>query len=194
MDASFLRQRFEQPIPPLPLHIEGFRPAAVLVPLVEGYQGLEVVFTVRSAQLSNHAGQISFPGGRVDAGETSLEAALREVREEIGLELSADQVLGELDQHPSPARYVVTPYVAIVPEKQVYTLNPAEVAEVFHVPLKDLLGLHPRSEARQLFGYKRRLFYYDWQDRVIWGLTGNIIKNLHMVLEASNLRPWLETH
>lgn len=172
-----------------PLEIEGFRDAAVLVPLLKTDKGLELLFTVRSSQLSSHAGQISFPGGRLDEGEDFVEAALRESFEEVGMQASTVEVLGQLDLHPSPARYVVTPIVGVV-EPQEFVLNEAEVEEVFTVGLEEIKTIVPYSEDRHLNGYSRRLYYYPYQERVIWGLTGNVIKNLLDVMAGVSERPW----
>lgn len=165
-----------------PFHIEGFRKAAILVPILDAPGGLELLYTVRSASLSSHAGQISFPGGRLDPGETIEQGALRETFEEIGLQVKAEHILGHLDDQPSPASYTVTPVVAVLDWPQAMVLNPAEVDEVFTVPLEVLLQLRPRSEERQLRQYRRRLHFYDYQDgdseRIIWGLTGNVTKYL----------------
>ena len=160
------------------MQIDGFRDAAVLVPVLDAPDGLELLFTVRSSQLSSHAGQISFPGGRLDDGETVLTGARRETFEEIGIEVAEDAVLGYLSDHPSPAKYVVTPVVAAVPWPQTMTINPAEVEEVFTVPLAALNKLEPRTKQVIFREYERTLHFYDWKDKVIWGLTGNLVKNL----------------
>ena len=160
------------------LHIKGFRRAAVLVPLLQGDAGLEVLFTVRASSLSNHASQISFPGGRVDAGESLDAAARRETFEETGLVVPPEALLGHLDEHPSPARYIVTPVVAALPWPQPLTLNPAEVSGTFTAPLDALLDLEPYTEERQMMHYRRRLHFYPYGDRLIWGLTGNVLKSL----------------
>ncbi len=166
--------------------IEGFRSAAVLVPLLASESGFDLLFTVRSKQLRSHAGQIAFPGGRLDEGESIVEAASRETLEEIGVEIKGDNVLGFLDDHPSPASYVVTPVLAVLPWPQTLTINTFEVEEVFTVPLNEMLALEPRTEDRQLRQYKRKLHYYDYQHYCIWGLTGNVVKNF--------LDVWREVH
>ncbi len=164
--------------------IDGFRQAAVLVPLLRGPNGFELLFTVRAATLANHAGQISFPGGRSDPGETLAQTARRETLEEVGLRVEEDDLLGELSELPSPARYVVTPIVGVVDWPQPLTLNRAEVEEAFTVPLSELRALKPRTEIRYLEGMERTLFYYPWRNRLIWGMTGNVLKNFLDVLEA----------
>ena len=168
--------------------IEGFRQAAVLVPLLAGEDGLELLFTVRSSTLNNHAGQISFPGGRVDRGETVKAAARRETFEEVGVTVGDQQLLGCLDDHPSPARYIVTPVVALLEWPQPLRLNPAEVDSVFTLPVRSLLDLKPYVEERQLKQYRRNLHFYPHGERLIWGLTGNILKNVLDLLRSLDVR------
>lgn len=169
------------------LHIEGFRQAAVLVPLLQGEEGLELLFTIRASGLRSHASQISFPGGRVDKGESLSEAARRETFEEIGLTVPEDALLGHLDEHPSPARYIVTPIVAALPWPQPLTLNQAEVSGTFTVPLEVLSKLEPYVEERQMLQYRRHLHFYPYGERLIWGLTGNILKSLLDLLKTADV-------
>ncbi|CAN5907138.1 CoA pyrophosphatase [soil metagenome] len=169
------------------LHLDGFRRAAVLVPVLQGAAGLELLFTVRASGLSSHASQISFPGGRVDAGETVDAAAQRETFEEVGLTVPSSALLGHLDEHPSPARYIVTPVVAALAWPQTLTLNPAEVADTFTVPLDVLLDLEPYTEERQLQQYRRLLHFYPYQKRLIWGLTGNVLKSVLDLFRAERV-------
>lgn len=163
----------------------GFRQAAVLVPLLRSEQGLQLLFTVRSAQLSHHAGQISFPGGRLDPGESIEDAALRETYEEIGVLPEQVQLLGRLHDLPSPARYIVTPVVALLEPSISLNPSPHEVAEIFTVPLDDLLTIEPYSEERILEEQRRRIYFYSWQQRMIWGLTGNVVQNLLELITAA---------
>ncbi len=170
------------------LSIDGFRKAAVLVPLVKSETGLELLFTVRSKDLAKHSGEISFPGGRLDDGETLIDAAMRETFEEIGVQVASDSVLGFLDDRPSPFEYVVTPVLAILEKPKTLTINTHEVAEVFFVPLHELKSIEPRVEERFIRDHKRQIYFYPYQDRLIWGLTGNIVKNVLDILypEASS--------
>lgn len=161
---------------PADLVIDGFRQAAVVVPLLKSADSWELLFTVRSSELSNHAGQISFPGGKVDAGETLEQAAVRELQEEVGLDVQ--RTLGCLSPVPSPAKYVVTPIVAVLDWPQPLKINPHEVAEVFTVPVQQLAQIEPRRESRTIQGVTRDILYYDYPQRVIWGLTGSIISEL----------------
>ena len=161
------------------LTFSGFRRAAVLVPLLRAPDGLHLLFTVRSSGLSNHAGQIAFPGGRLEPGESVADAARRETLEETGLNIAATSLLGRLSDQPSPARYLVTPLVGVARWPQPLTLNPGEVADTFTVPLAELLAVRPRREERQLEGQRRVLHFYAHgqgeHERLIWGLTGNIV-------------------
>lgn len=160
------------------LEWQGFRSAAILVPILKTATGYELLFTVRSSQLSNHAGEISFPGGRVDEGESLDEAARREAFEEIGLTVTREALLGYLDDVPSPAKYIVTPVVAVIEKPLDLTLSQAEVEEVFTADLDVLRRLEPKKEERILQGHRRLIHFYTYQERVIWGLTGNVLKNL----------------
>lgn len=186
-DALFAALQGDLAARPLePLAFPGFRQAAVLVPILHAPDGLHLLLTVRSSGLSNHAGQIAFPGGRLEPGETVVQAALRETVEETGLDVSGVRVLGELQAVPSPARYGVTPVVGVLPWPQPFRLNPAEVADAFTVPLSELLALTPRQEERLLHGQRRTIHYYthlsDAGERLIWGLTGNIVADLLSVV------------
>jgi 8-oxo-dGTP pyrophosphatase MutT (NUDIX family) len=113
--------------------------AAVCVLVVDGGRGeAALVLTRRAEHLSAHSGQYALPGGRIDGRETPLDAARREAREEIGLELAPDAFVGTLDEYPTRSGYLITPLVAWVPPGAVLQPNPAEVAKVYRVPLADL--------------------------------------------------------
>jgi 8-oxo-dGTP pyrophosphatase MutT (NUDIX family) len=125
--------------PPVTLEVRGFRPAAVLVPILHRPAGPTLLFTRRTERVPSHKGEISFPGGAREAGEDAVRAALREAEEEVGLPAGAAEPLGTLDDLPSVARFVVTPVVAAVREPPP-AFRPAEfeVHEPFELPLAAL--------------------------------------------------------
>ena len=160
------------------LELTGHGRAAILVPLLDTHEGPSLLFTVRASHLRRHAGEIAFPGGRVDLGETELEAALREAREEVGLEVGPDAVCGRLDDHPSPFGLIATPYVARIAWPAPLALQASEVVETFVVPLASLQGVTPTVERRETRWGPRLLHGYEVGGRRIWGLTGNVVKDL----------------
>lgn len=113
--------------------------AAVCLIVTEAQDGgPALILTLRPAGMNRHANQFAFPGGRMDAGESALQAALRETREEIGLELPPDAVIGRLDDYPTRSGYLITPLVAWAPQDVAMRANPDEVAEIFRIPFADL--------------------------------------------------------
>jgi len=122
-----------------PLQARGLKRAAVCVILTDdGEGGAALVLTLRAKGLSVHAGQFALPGGRADAGESATEAALREAREEIGLDLAPEAILGRLDDYPTRSGYLITPIVVWAPSDAALRANPAEVAEIYRVRLAEL--------------------------------------------------------
>lgn len=114
--------------------------AAVSIVITADEKGqASMILTKRSRGLNNHAGQFALPGGRIDAGETEVQAALREMREEIGLVLEPDAMLGRLDDYPTRSGYLIAPWVAWAEPDQPMLANPDEVAAIFHIPLSDLM-------------------------------------------------------
>ena len=162
------------------------KPAAVLVPLVNRPQGLQVLFTQRSADLPDHPGQISFPGGRVEPGDASVAAAaLRESAEEVGLPQAQVTVLGYLSDYETVTGYRVTPVVGWVEPPFAITPDPVEVADVFEVPLAFLMD--PANQQRQfrMLGALRREFWaIPYGDRYIWGATAAMLLILDRTLRA----------
>lgn len=156
------------------------REAAVLVPIV-AREELTVLLTVRTAHLSSHAGQISFPGGKIDEGDASaLETALREAEEEIGLARSHVEPLGYLDKYRTGTGYCVVPVVALVEPGFTLAINPGEVAEVFEVPLTFLMNAdNHQRHSRPWRGRERHFFAMPYGERFIWGATAGMIKNMH---------------
>lgn len=122
-----------------PLQTHGLKRAAVCVILTDdGEGGAALVLTLRAKHLSAHSGQYALPGGRIDSGESTVDAALREAREEIGLELAPEAILGWLDDYPTRSGYLITPIVVWAPDDAAMSANPAEVAEIYRVHLAEL--------------------------------------------------------
>ncbi len=160
--------------------------AAVLVPLVERVQGWFVLLTLRSADLTDHAGQISFPGGRIEPEDPDpIHAALREAEEEIGLPMNHVEPVGRLDTWLTGTGFEVTPIVGLVRPPETLVPDPVEVAEIFEVPLDFVLD--PRNHqrrSRELRGMQRSFFVLPYQHRNIWGATAGILVNLAEVLNG----------
>ena len=155
--------------------------AAVLIPLVERVEGWFVLFTLRSADLADHAGQISFPGGRIDPEDANEDdAALREAEEEIGLPRAHVEIAGRLDTWISGTGFIITPIVGLVRPVAHLVPNPVEVAEIFEVPLDFLMtpGNHQRLK-REWQGIERQYYAMPFNDRYIWGVTAGILRNLY---------------
>jgi 8-oxo-dGTP pyrophosphatase MutT (NUDIX family) len=165
------------------------RPAAVLVPLVQRPHGLNVLLTQRTAHLHDHAGQISFPGGRVEESDASFIAtALRETEEEIGLAPQAVEVIGKLPEYLVATGYEVTPVVGVIERDFTLRLDEFEVAEVFEVPLAFLMD--PANHERRtitLAGTHRTFYAMPYQGRrryFIWGATAAMLRNLYHFLRS----------
>ena len=163
--------------------MEAPRPAAVLIPIV-ARDALTVLLTQRTATLSSHAGQISFPGGRVDLADPSIEAAaLREANEEIGLAAHHIEPLGFIDSYRTGTGYRIAPLVALVEPSFTLTLNPAEVEHAFEVPLAFLMDeVNHQRHSREWRGRERAFYAMPYGDHYIWGATAGMIKNLHQRL------------
>jgi 8-oxo-dGTP pyrophosphatase MutT (NUDIX family) len=161
-------------------------PAAVLVPIVERHTGLTVLLTRRSTELTHHAGQISFPGGRVDLNDVDVvSAALRETEEEIGLARSHIELAGFLPDHLIISGYRVTPVVGFVRPEFQLRLEPTEVAGVFEMPLRHLLDErnHVRR-VRHFAGNDIELTDLPFGEHNIWGATAGMLITLYRVLTA----------
>jgi 8-oxo-dGTP pyrophosphatase MutT (NUDIX family) len=160
-------------------------PAAVLVPLIKREEGLSVLLTQRTAHLANHAGQISFPGGRVEAEDPDpIGAALRETEEEIGLAPSEVQILGQLDEYVTGTGFKVFPVVGLIHPPLTLVPDPFEVAEIFEVPLAFVLdpSNHQRHSRVMPTGERRYYYAMPFHERFIWGATAAMLVNLYDVL------------
>jgi 8-oxo-dGTP pyrophosphatase MutT (NUDIX family) len=160
------------------------RPAAVLVPLVPRADGLHLLLTQRQPHLRQHAGQVAFPGGRIDGEhEGPIAAALRETEEETGIPPAFVDPVGFLDTYLTSTNYRVFPVVGIV--RPGFTVTPQldEVADVFEVPLAFLMDPnHHERHSRDWQGRTRYYYAMPWNGRYIWGATAGMIRNLYSLL------------
>ena len=187
-----LREALTQP-PVLPL-LEGDLPeeralasvpAAVLVGITDRPDP-GVILTVRREHMRTHAGQVAFPGGRMDPGEDSVEAALREAWEELGLDPGAAQIVGAIDPYRTVTGYVVTPVLAVVQPDQPLSPHEHEVADWFEAPLGFVLDPTNQQYKSALFqGRERHYYEIMWGERRIWGATASMIVNLSRRLQWS---------
>ena len=162
-------------------------PAAVLVALVDRPEGVHVLLTKRTLHLSDHAGQISFPGGRIEGSDPNpIHTALRESEEEIGLLPQQVKVLGTLREYFSPTGYRVIPVVGWVQPPLTLKADEFEVAEIFEVPLEHFFDptRHVIKEVMRA-GQKRRYYSIPYQDWHIWGATAGILVELYQVLNQA---------
>jgi 8-oxo-dGTP pyrophosphatase MutT (NUDIX family) len=195
LNAAWLRQRLANPPawePELPEDLRerfpNLRRAAVLLPIVQRPYGLSMLLTQRTAHLTAHAGQVSFPGGSTEAGDASpIETALRETEEEIGLDRSHVEIIGTLPDHVTASGFLVHPVVGLVSPPFELTAESNEVAEIFEVPLSFLMdGMnHQRMSFELPDGAGRRSFYaMPWERFFIWGATAGMLRNLFHLLRA----------
>ena len=166
------------------------KPAAVLLLVVNRAEQATVVFTQRTAHLSDHAGQISFPGGRCDEADCTPErTALREAQEEVGIAAERVQLLGRLPEYLTSTGFHVTPVVGWAEPPLEYRPDPREVAEVFEVPLAFLLDA--RNHRYESAFYKGRMRHYwamPYGERFIWGATAGMLVTFQRVLTGTNDR------
>ena len=160
------------------------RQAAVLVPLVDHGDHLTVLLTRRSASLADHAGQISFPGGRIEPDDKdAAAAALREAEEEVGLRPETVRLIGELDTYVVRTGFQVYPLVGLVALPLTLSLDRNEVEEVFEVPLGFFLKPGVKERHSRIFrGKKRHFFAYPYGSYYIWGATAGMLSNLVEIL------------
>jgi len=171
-------ERLRVLLPPQP------RRAAVLIPLIDRGEELTVLLTHRASSLTHHAGQISFPGGRIEPGDSDAVAtALRETEEEIGLRREFVEVIGRLPDHVVISGYRVTPVVALVHAGFELVLDPTEVSGTFEAPLRHLLDPATHARRRHRLGDEEiETFDLPWGDHNIWGATAGMLLTLMEVL------------
>ena len=159
--------------------VRPIKPAAVLIAVIERDEPM-VLLTQRTAHLKQHAGQIAFPGGKIDATDASpLTAALREANEEVGLAPSAVEPLGYLDVYMTTLGYRIVPVVARVRPGFTLTVNPGEVEDAFEVPLSFMMEVsNHQTHSREWQGMMRSYYAIPFGDRYIWGVTAGIFRNL----------------
>lgn len=161
------------------------RPAAVLVPIVERPEGETVLLTLRTDHLNDHAGQVSFPGGRVDEGDSGpAHTALREAEEEVGLGHEFVEVIGALDIYETGTGFSITPVVGMVSPEFQLVLDEFEVAEAFEVPLAFFLDpANHTTESRVWKGVMRHYYDMPYEGFRIWGATAAMLVNLYKKLQ-----------
>ena len=157
-----------------------FRRAAVLVGLIDRGDDYGVLLTLRPETMSSHAGQVAFPGGRLEPGETLLEAALREAHEEVGVDPVAVRVLGQGDTYLTGSGFAISPFVGVLPPDFVPVPHTSEVADVFETPLSFLMNAanHQRHE-REFRGALRAYYAMPHNGRYSWGATAGMLKSLY---------------
>ncbi len=200
LELDFIRRAFTQPVDwqvdplftdafasqgPVP---PGFRQAAVLMPLVQRDTGVNVIFTRRAAHLSDHAGQVSFPGGCIEiSDQDAIVAALRETEEEIGVGLQFIELMGTQPSLMTTTRFQMQPVVGALRPGFELRADPNEVAEIFEVPLSVLMdpGQHSLHRTAALDNADRHYFSMTWQSHFIWGATAALVRNFYRFLVAA---------
>jgi 8-oxo-dGTP pyrophosphatase MutT (NUDIX family) len=152
--------------------------ASVLIPIVREHDHYSLIFSRRAENLQAHSGQIAFPGGGVEEGETLTDAVLREAEEEVGIPPRAVELIGRIDDLVTNSGFLVAPFVGVVHERIEYVMQESEVAEVFEVPIDALLDVR-YPEVRYVTFRKKRYpaYFYPYDEYDIWGLTGRIVKS-----------------
>lgn len=163
---------------------DGYKPASVLIPITE-HDRIYMILTKRSSNLNNHAGEVSFPGGRVDISDRNrLHTALRELHEEIGIPENEVNVIGILNDVVSITNFHIVPYVGVIPFFCPYNFNKSEIEKILMVPLKFFLE-KPKVEIYKKGDIIRPNYIYNYKETTIFGVTAHIIKDFIEILEKS---------
>lgn len=169
---------------------DGYAHAAVLIPLLKSSGEWNLLYTRRTQNVQTHKGQVSFPGGAAEPGDQSLEAtALREAREEIGLEPSDVRVLGKIQDYPTISHFVITPIVGIIPWPYTLCLSKDEVHRVFTIPLSWLIqpdNLEERPYTLPDGRHENVLFFKQYDCELLWGVTARITFNFLKIIQLLN--------
>jgi len=162
----------------------GLRAAGVLVPIIDRQSGLTVLLTQRSSELRVHAGQVSFPGGRMEASDSDIVAtALREAHEEVGIYPDSVEIVGYLDPSPTVTGYAVTPVVGVIGSSVSIDVDPGEVEAAFEVPLAFLLDEGNQGHSQREFdGVMLNIVEFNYAGRRIWGATASMLLQLRQIL------------
>lgn len=177
--TGFHHARIVSPERDYPLRAPG-KPAAVLLPIINHPEGLSVLFTQRASHLKHHAGQVSFPGGKQELTDnTLLDTALRETKEEIGLDANHIEVVGQLPMYRTVSKYEVVPYISIVTPPFTLSLDYNEVDNIFEVPLDFLLNQDNHLiHWVERKGTRHPIYFIPWKDKNIWGATAAFVRHL----------------
>ena len=163
------------------------RQAGVLIPIVERPEGATILLTRRPDHMRDHAGQVAFPGGRVDAGDDGpVDAALREAEEEIGLDRRLVEIVGQLDSYETRTGFLITPVVGVLAAGFEPKPDPTEVSDVFEIPLDLVLDPrnHPR-QSREWRGTLRHFYVVPWENHYIWGATAGMLVQFYRRLSEA---------
>ena len=153
------------------------RRACVLIPLIQSHGSWSLLLTKRAENLASHSGQIAFPGGAVEDGETLQDAATREAEEEVGIPAARVELIGRLDDVVTNSGFLVAPFIGVIHEPIDYVMQESEVVEVFEVPMEALLD--PAKPDVRYVSFRNRKFpayFYAYEQYEVWGLTGRMLK------------------
>jgi mutator protein MutT len=175
-DEALLREILARR-PAIEIDAPQHRRACVLIPLIRKNGSWSILFTRRAENLASHSGQVAFPGGVVEEGETLEQAVVREAEEEVGIPPSDVELIGRLDDVITHSGFLVAPFVGIIHEPLAYVMQESEVVEIFEVPVEALLDLeNPEVRHVPFRGRRYPAYFYHYGDYEIWGLTGRMLK------------------